>query len=233
MGKKMWWFKTASDAYLASPSVRELSWAARGVYNTMLCVLRTQVDRPGYFVKHSKPLDLSGIRHLLNTYSPPKEHSTNRPGTVVQHSLNSILNSGLITQDEYGTYYSPEIVKDIEESERKREAGQASWAKSVQQGAQQAVDVEKNRIEKEKKTSLLNRNNADGAPGLGGPGASGGNGGLPNDEEQAQILRLCRNVAKSVSVGAKEAAEGKREALGDLKSSNTRKHGSPNDSADP
>jgi hypothetical protein len=113
MGRKLHWFKMWSDQYLADEKLRRISLPAHGAYNLCLNLLRTQVDRPGFFVIRGKPLTVREIASLLSLY----HLNTKTRFDVRIMWVSELLDVGLLRESDTGVIYSPRIVEELETSE--------------------------------------------------------------------------------------------------------------------
>jgi len=110
-----------SDSLLADQRVMSLSWAQKGVFLVVMCVLRTQTDRPGWFIVNGKTLDHEGVIGLLKGYR--KDGKGQSEG--LRNAVETITEAGLIQQSKDGAYFSPRIVEEYETSEAAQIGGNA------------------------------------------------------------------------------------------------------------
>jgi hypothetical protein len=143
MGRKLHWFKMWSDQYLADEKLRRISLPAHGAYNICLNLLRTQVDRPGFFVIRGKPLTVREISSLLSFY-----HLSTKTRLKVRIMwVSELLDVGLLSVDQSGVIYSPRIVEELETSEAAQIGGRIRAGVIGDRSGDRAgdLDVEENK----------------------------------------------------------------------------------------
>lgn len=145
MGRKIHWFKMWSDGYLADRRIKQLSWGARGVFDTLICILRTQTDTPGFFVFDGVN---AGEKELLSVLSEYESH-TKRGRKNTHLYLIEVLSSGLFSTTSDGVMYSERIVKELEESELKTKAAYQRGKQDGDQGGDVEEEEEEEVEEKE------------------------------------------------------------------------------------
>jgi hypothetical protein len=127
MARKPWYKRHASKS-LGDARKRRLTWADRGVLDTLHDILWAEMDEPGgRFIKDGRALNLKEIRRELCTYVTVAQHSLRSELTVAQHSLNRIVRSGLIKRNSDGVYVSTSMLQQIVDIEHGRTGAKKRW----------------------------------------------------------------------------------------------------------
>lgn len=97
--------------WMADPSVRASSYAARGLWMDLLC-LAAMADPTGYVVLNGRPLTASDIARL-----------TGGDASEVETLLDELERNGVFTRDRHGRIYSRRMVREIRNAEKNRKNG--------------------------------------------------------------------------------------------------------------
>ncbi|QQR81232.1 MAG: hypothetical protein IPJ69_03595 [Deltaproteobacteria bacterium] len=97
--------------WLKDPSLRSVSYAARGLWTDMLCLMH-ESDRRGYLQLNGKPVSLEQLARM-----------TGGSTDEVSHLLQELKDSGVFSCTEHGMIYSRRFVRDEKKRQLCAEAG--------------------------------------------------------------------------------------------------------------
>ena len=97
--------------WLKDPSLRSVSYAARGLWTDMLCLMH-ESDRRGYLQLNGKPVSLEQLARM-----------TGGSTEEVSHLLQELKDSGVFSCTEHGMIYSRRFVRDEKKRQLCTEAG--------------------------------------------------------------------------------------------------------------
>jgi hypothetical protein len=118
------WMKFYPSDWLGDPALRTCSYAARGLWMDMLCLMDTASPR-GHLKLGRKKLDIPGLATI--TGGTPKQ---------VEKLLAELRETGVFSVTKRGVIYSRKMVREEKWSKKGKKMSEARWSKATENTGQ-------------------------------------------------------------------------------------------------